>query len=354
MTPLDERTTRARRAEGQTVAHSLVKAYASLRRAVEVGLPDTVDFLQRLVRVPSVLGAEEGAQGLVEDRLRELGFAVRSLELDAGSSPSARRAAYPRLLPKPSLPGRDLAGGGGPTLLLNGHVDVVSEEPADLWSSPLRRSDRGGRLYGRGACDMKGGIAAMLLAVEAAGAGTRRAASSTRAIEEECGGNGTLAACISGPSADGVVIAEPTNGGIDCRRGRHLGADHDRGQSAARLRHGRGLPSDRDGGGRRRGPARSRGGAERRARAGVRGGGAPLPPERRRPACRRLAVDDPDEHSWTFASGCRSAWTWRPAGAARRSRSCGRSRRIHVEFRFPRPWLRLRGDAARRPSLPLP
>lgn len=205
--------------ERQTVAHSLVKAYASLRRAVEVGLADTVDFLQRLVRVPSVLGAEEGAQGLVEDRLRDLGFAVRSLELDAGQLAERPESGIPlaSYRNRRCLVGT-LAGGGGPTLLLNGHVDVVSEEPADLWTRPpFGAVIEGGRLYGRGACDMKGGIAAMLLAVEAAlAAGPVPGGIVYQSvIEEECGGNGTLAACISGPSADGVVIAEPTNGGID-------------------------------------------------------------------------------------------------------------------------------------------
>lgn len=64
---------------------------------------------------------------------------------------------------------------------------------------------------------MKGGIAAMLLAVEAArAAGPLPGALVYQSvIEEECGGNGALAACLAGPGADGVVIAEPTNGSMD-------------------------------------------------------------------------------------------------------------------------------------------
>jgi acetylornithine deacetylase len=64
---------------------------------------------------------------------------------------------------------------------------------------------------------MKGGIAAMLLAVEAARAlGPLPGPLVYQSvIEEECGGNGTLAASLAGPLADGVVIAEPTNGGLD-------------------------------------------------------------------------------------------------------------------------------------------
>jgi len=197
----------------------VVKAYASVRRAVEDGLADTLDFLQRLVRTPSLLGNEEEAQQLVEERLRELGFAVRSLEPNAD-----RLAGLPDSgIPLASYEGRrclvgTLTGGAGRSLLLNGHVDVVSEEPADRWSKPPFGAEiEAGRLYGRGACDMKGGIAAMLLGVEAAlAAGPLPGRIVYQSvIEEECGGNGALTACLEGPSADGVVIAEPTNGGLD-------------------------------------------------------------------------------------------------------------------------------------------
>lgn len=196
-----------------------MKAYASVRRAVEGGLAETLDFLQRLVRVPSLLGNEEEAQRLVEERLGKLGFQVRSFEPDA-----ERLAARPDSgIPLASYERRrclvgTLAGGGGRSLLLNGHVDVVSEEPADRWSKPPFGAEiEGGRLYGRGACDMKSGIAAMLLGVEAAlAAGPLPGGVVYQSvIEEECTGNGALAACLEGPSADGVVIAEPTNGSLE-------------------------------------------------------------------------------------------------------------------------------------------
>jgi acetylornithine deacetylase len=189
------------------------------RQAVERALPDTIAFLQELVRVTSLLGNEEPAQSLVEERLRGLGFEVVSVEPDP-----AELARHPGSgIPLLSYEGRrnlvaTLAGGGGRSLLLNGHVDVVSEEPADRWTKPPFGAEiEDGRLYGRGACDMKGGIAAMLLAVEAAlGAGELPGEIVYQSvIEEECGGNGALAARLAGPLADGVVIAEPTNGSMD-------------------------------------------------------------------------------------------------------------------------------------------
>jgi acetylornithine deacetylase len=188
-------------------------------RAVERGLPDTVAFLEELVRVPSLLGNEDPAQQLVEDRLHDLGFSVRSLEPDA-----ERLAEHPAAgIPLLSYEGRrclvgTLSGGPGRSLLLNGHVDVVSEAPAEQWTKPPYGAEIvGGRLYGRGSCDMKGGIAAMLLGVEAALAAGPLPGDVVyqSVIEEECGGNGALTACLEGPGADGVVIAEPTNGGFD-------------------------------------------------------------------------------------------------------------------------------------------
>ena len=191
---------------------------ADAARAVERALPETVSFLQELVRVPSLLGNEEPAQRLVEERLRELGFDVRSVEPDAVALAAHADSGVPLL----AYEGRrclvgTLAGASGRSLLLNGHVDVVSAEPTDRWTRPPFGAEiDGGRLYGRGAYDMKGGIAAMLLGVEAAlTAGPPAGAIVYQSvIEEECGGNGALAACLAGPRADAVVIAEPTDGAI--------------------------------------------------------------------------------------------------------------------------------------------
>ena len=189
---------------------------SGLRAAVERGLPETVSFLQELVRVPSLLGQEEPVQRLVEERLVDLGFHVTSVQPD----PTALAEHPDSGIPLVSYEGRrslvaTRRGAGGRSLLFNGHVDVVSEEPADRWTKlPYGGEIEDGRLYGRGSCDMKGGIAAMLLAVEAADDATGDIVFQS-VIEEECGGNGALAACLAGPAADGVVIAEPTNGAID-------------------------------------------------------------------------------------------------------------------------------------------
>jgi acetylornithine deacetylase len=192
---------------------------ADARRAVEHGFDDAVGFLAELVRVRSLLGAEEPAQQLVEERLRDLGFTVESVVPDP-----ERLAERPDSgIPLVSYEGRrSLIGKIGEdscrSLVLNGHVDVVGAEPLDRWTKePFGAEVADGRMYGRGSCDMKGGVAAMLLGVEAAlAAGPlpgRLVYQSV--IEEECGGNGALAAVLAGPTADAALIAEPTNGGMD-------------------------------------------------------------------------------------------------------------------------------------------
>ena len=71
---------------------------------------------------------------------------------------------------RPQLAARFAGPGGGRSLLLNGHIDVVPSEPRDRWTSdPNPAEVRDGNLYGRGACDMKGGVACMVFAAEDAG-----------------------------------------------------------------------------------------------------------------------------------------------------------------------------------------
>jgi len=191
---------------------------ADARRAVERGFDDAVGFLADLVRIPSLLGEEEPAQQLVESRLRRLGFEVESVVPDP-----ERLAERPDSgIPLMSYEGRrslvGTMGEGGSSLLFNGHVDVVSAEPLDRWTKePFGAEVADGRLYGRGSADMKGGVAAMLLGVEAAlSAGPLPGRIVYQSvIEEECGGNGALAACLAGPLGDATLIAEPTDGGMD-------------------------------------------------------------------------------------------------------------------------------------------
>jgi acetylornithine deacetylase len=201
---------------------SLTRVEEIVLAELERRFDDTVEFLRQLVREPSVLGNERGAQGLVFARLTQMGFSPEMWDLDI-----ARLRKHPlfvdlsSMYPELTYNNRPnvtavwpAAAPGGRSLILNGHIDVVSPEPLSSWThDPWSAAVEGNWLYGRGAADMKSGIAAMLLAVEAiraAGVELRGELSLQSVIEEECGGNGTLACCLRGMTADAAVVTEPT------------------------------------------------------------------------------------------------------------------------------------------------
>lgn len=187
-------------------------------RAIEADAERAFAFLERLIAEPSVVGAEAGAQGVMAEELERLGFAVEHL-------PIPEDIALHEGAGVPSLPydGRDdVLGRLGPehgrSLLLGGHIDVVPPSEPELWTSgPFVPARHDGWLYGRGAGDMKGGLAMISLAIEALRHAAPEAITGPlhflSAIEEECTGNGALAACLAGQRADAVVLTEPT--GLD-------------------------------------------------------------------------------------------------------------------------------------------
>ena len=180
---------------------------------------ETEALLARLVRERSLLGAEQGALALMTEAFAGLGLTPRPVPVA-----EAALAHVPGWSPKLiDYAGRDNVVAvhrpravRGRSLLLQGHVDVVPEGPAELWTTPPFEPDiRGGRMYGRGTADMKAGLASMVMAVEALRrAGLQPAAELQLAavIEEECTGNGALAVMHALPRPDGVVIPEPGPG----------------------------------------------------------------------------------------------------------------------------------------------
>jgi acetylornithine deacetylase len=176
------------------------------------------DELQALVRIPSITGREEAAAAELAIRLGAAGMAVDWLLPD----PAAIRAdpAWPgEETERTTLPvviGR-LGRPGGRRIVLSGHVDVVPPgDPASWTTDPWAGEIRDGQLFGRGACDMKGGVAAILGAVRALVASGAAAAFDGELIVafvpgEEDGGQGTLAAIRAGATGDVAIITEPSN-----------------------------------------------------------------------------------------------------------------------------------------------
>ena len=116
---------------------------------------------------------------------------------------------------RPQLAARFPGAGGGRSLLFNGHIDVVKPDPIEQWSSdPFRPEVRAGKLYGRGSCDMKGGIASMVFAAEVlASLGLRLAGDLIvcTVTDEESTGAGAVAAVAHGVRADAGIVTESTD-----------------------------------------------------------------------------------------------------------------------------------------------
>jgi acetylornithine deacetylase len=176
--------------------------------------------LRALIGIPSVTGSEEAVAVWAAAALRDAGLAVDEIATD----PDAIRddPAWPgREMPRASLPvviGR-VGRPGARRLILSGHLDVVpAGDPATWTVDPWAAEIRDGVVFGRGACDMKGGVAAILAAVRALGAGgdLDRLDGELLVVlvpSEEDGGQGTLAAIRAGATGDLAVIAEPS--GLD-------------------------------------------------------------------------------------------------------------------------------------------
>ena len=189
---------------------------ADILAAVDDAQEALQQLLMALVRFPSVNGEEAGAQDFMEDLFQSLGletdrFEVRDADLRSMPGYSPAVGCWER---------HDNVVGihrprhvGGRSLILNGHIDVVPVGAEELWSHPpFYPVVRDGRLYGRGAGDMKAGIAAYLTAFRALRAlGLQPSAPVylQSVVEEECTGNGALACLQRGYRADAAVIPEP-------------------------------------------------------------------------------------------------------------------------------------------------
>jgi acetylornithine deacetylase len=177
---------------------------------------DIVDFAGRLVAEPSTLGNEMSVLRVMEAELIKLGLQTRRVPIDP-----AILTEHPGFAPVPwgyenryNLVGICPAGiEGGRSLLFNGHLDVVDPGASAFWQrDPFAPEIRDGWLYGRGAGDMKAGVAAMTYAVKAienAGFALKAPVTVEAVIEEECSGNGALACIQAGHDAEAVLIPEP-------------------------------------------------------------------------------------------------------------------------------------------------
>lgn len=165
---------------------------------------EAISLLRKLVQIPSrnPPGEEREIAEYVVEKMRSWGFAAQLVPEPFSNRPQAVA----------TLKGSE----GRPTLVLNGHLDTVPLGERERWScDPFSGDVKAGRLYGRGASDMKGGITAMMLAAKAvreSGVGLRGNLLLQFAVGEEKGEPGTKTLLIDkGYGGDWGIVLEPTS-----------------------------------------------------------------------------------------------------------------------------------------------
>lgn len=191
---------------------------AALTNAVSANWDRQVAWLQTLVRFPSVRGKEAACQDWIAAEFATRGWVVDRYTL--AEVPMQHLRGFAPVMDTDYADAVQVVGTRratvttGRSLVLQGHVDVVPEGPQDMWThSPYSGEVRDNRLYGRGACDMKQGVSAMVFAMDAlatAGYAPGADVHVETVTEEECTGNGALSTLARGYRADACLIPEPT------------------------------------------------------------------------------------------------------------------------------------------------
>ena len=219
---------------------------AAILESAETVLADASAFLQGLIRIPTVNPPGEAYPACARymgEHLRSLGYSVEYIDLTPAEV--AELAPYGDAQPRSNVIGRLAGAQTGPVLHFNGHMDVVPV--GEGWTVPPFGGDvRNGRIYGRGASDMKGGLAAQVYAIEAirrAGLQLQGSVEQSGVVDEESTGNrnagmGLLVerGYISPQRTDYVVITEPLNADNICLG--HRGAIWGEITTFGRLSHG--------------------------------------------------------------------------------------------------------------------
>ena len=176
-----------------------------------------IGFLQQMIAIPSVTGDEAAIQQFLANYLTGIG-----LEVDMWETDWEELKKHPAYRPvergyegRPNIVATMKGAGGGRSLLLNGHTDVIPVYGGVGWSDdPWSARIKDGRVYGRGSCDMKSGVASHILAVQylkEAGVRTKGDVHINIVVDEEVSGHGTLDTVIRGYHADAGISGETSD-----------------------------------------------------------------------------------------------------------------------------------------------
>ena len=188
--------------------------HEQITRRIDANIDELVTLTSELIRFPTINPPGEDYTPCAEyigNRLKKRGFQVNYFRGEGTPGDTDR---YPRTNIMARFEGR----GRGPTVHFNSHIDVV-EVGHDWTMDPFAGLVRDGKVYGRGACDMKGGLASSIIAVEAYIASNPNfmgAIEISGTVDEETGGYGGVAylaekGLFSKPRVDHVIIPEPLN-----------------------------------------------------------------------------------------------------------------------------------------------
>ena len=169
----------------------------------------TLQLAEQLISRPSVTPDDAGCQKILGERLAPLGFTLETIE----SGPADFRVTNLWAVRRPA------GAAATKTLVFAGHTDVVPTGPVEQWTShPFTPTHRGGKLYGRGACDMKTSVAAFVVSIEEFLAATPDPRLTLALLltsdEEGPGVDGTVVVCNAlaarGETIDYCIVGEPT------------------------------------------------------------------------------------------------------------------------------------------------
>jgi acetylornithine deacetylase len=194
---------------------------ARIREWTDKNEQAAIQLAQQLVQIPSEnnppTGNEAHVQAFYAAYLADMGAEITSYDLNdvEGLTEHEAYMSGRNYEGRPNVYGNFVGQGGGRSIVFSGHADTVYKG-TDPWTyAPFSGEVVDGKLYGRGSYDMKGGMAAAIIAVrclQEIGVTLKGNVFIESVVDEEHGGaNGTLAGRLHGPHADMAIIPEPTN-----------------------------------------------------------------------------------------------------------------------------------------------
>src|SRR5256886_9648613 len=141
----------------------------TLLQKIDENRDQAISFLRQMIAIPSVTGDEAKIQKFLADYMRKIGLDVDMWETDweALKKHPGYRPVDRGYEGRPNIVATLKGSGGGRSLLLNGHTDVIPVGGGEGWSdNPWSATIKYGRMYGRGSAGMKSGVSSPIMAME--------------------------------------------------------------------------------------------------------------------------------------------------------------------------------------------